>query len=534
MKKVFLDDLPRHKNGRIDWKNSIGMYVDYIYDDVRGKIKIIDSKPNAKIDIESDGRIYEIGTGSFTNCKLGKFLGKSASQGVIVGVSDIPTTAPWMIKYFQGGEEEARKYSRCSTKRIYPVCPDCGRIKKRKLKICTIYNRQSIGCVCADGNSYPEKYMYSVLEQSGVDFEYQVNEKWCNGYKYDFRIKKEIILETDGGFHYEARGLTDKTIEEIKEIDLQKDILCKKAGYQMIRIDCRLSRPEYIKSSILNSELQEMVDLSKVDFDECHKFAIGNFKKAICTYFDSHDESMHEVAKRFHVPRSTIYNALKSGSEIGWTNYNPQEYVKKNIDKNCKSIYVFDLYKKYIGEYKTNKIEECLFELTREKYCISSITYAIKNKNYRCKGFLFFDDLNEAFSILESSTFSTHVRYEKINQYNLSGVCIKSFNTIKEASIELGISESRIIRSCRQKTTTPGGYMFRYQTDCLDVHNIEYVKRDGCCRRVIQYDLNGNIIEKYNSIVDAARKVGYKSGSKISECCRGKVKTAKGFIWKYE
>ena len=48
---------------------------------------------------------------------------------------------------------------------------------------------------------------------------------------------------------------------------------------------------------------------------------------------------------------------------------------------------------------------------------------------------------------------------------------------------------------------------------------------------VIKYDLNGNYIEKYNSIQEAKEK--NKLCSKISDCCLGNRKTAGGFIWKY-
>lgn len=44
MRKVFLDDLPRHENGKhigkINWKQSIGKSVNFIYDDVEGKFVI--------------------------------------------------------------------------------------------------------------------------------------------------------------------------------------------------------------------------------------------------------------------------------------------------------------------------------------------------------------------------------------------------------------------------------------------------------------------------------------------------------------
>jgi hypothetical protein len=49
-------------------------------------------------------------------------------------------------------------------------------------------------------------------------------------------------------------------------------------------------------------------------------------------------------------------------------------------------------------------------------------------------------------------------------------------------------------------------------------------------KSVLQYDLEGNFIKKYPS-VEEARKI-YKVD--LASCCRGKSKTAAGFIWIYE
>lgn len=51
----------------------------------------------------------------------------------------------------------------------------------------------------------------------------------------------------------------------------------------------------------------------------------------------------------------------------------------------------------------------------------------------------------------------------------------------------------------------------------------------GCS--VSQFDLNGNFINKYRSVKEAARQLRI-SGSGIRGCVQGKYKTSSGFIWK--
>lgn len=49
---------------------------------------------------------------------------------------------------------------------------------------------------------------------------------------------------------------------------------------------------------------------------------------------------------------------------------------------------------------------------------------------------------------------------------------------------------------------------------------------------VEQYDLQGNLIATYPSMIDASRAIGV-SDSTICRCCKGDIKQARGYVWKY-
>ena len=50
MKKLFFENLPKRSNGQILWNKSIGMYIDFVYESVSGKLQIIDyNSKNEKI-----------------------------------------------------------------------------------------------------------------------------------------------------------------------------------------------------------------------------------------------------------------------------------------------------------------------------------------------------------------------------------------------------------------------------------------------------------------------------------------------------
>jgi len=52
-------------------------------------------------------------------------------------------------------------------------------------------------------------------------------------------------------------------------------------------------------------------------------------------------------------------------------------------------------------------------------------------------------------------------------------------------------------------------------------------------KTVYQYTLDGELVKVWNSANEAARELGFNQAH-ISDCCLGKRKTHKGFIWSYE
>lgn len=53
-------------------------------------------------------------------------------------------------------------------------------------------------------------------------------------------------------------------------------------------------------------------------------------------------------------------------------------------------------------------------------------------------------------------------------------------------------------------------------------------------RPVCKYSKDGFFLKDYLSAQDAAKELGKKSGGDITNCCKGKLKTAYGYIWRYK
>ena len=63
--------------------------------------------------------------------------------------------------------------------------------------------------------------------------------------------------------------------------------------------------------------------------------------------------------------------------------------------------------------------------------------------------------------------------------------------------------------------------------------NINFGTRtEKCSKPVLQFTIEGIFIKEYPSIIQAEREAGFDS-QHICACCKGKRKTAGGYIWKY-
>ena len=73
---------------------------------------------------------------------------------------------------------------------------------------------------------------------------------------------------------------------------------------------------------------------------------------------------------------------------------------------------------------------------------------------------------------------------------------------------------------------------------CTGKYNVSYgTRRDRMAKSklkpVFQYSVDGNLINRFDSALQAAKQFGFDRGS-IADCCRGKRKTYRKYIWKYE
>ena len=69
---------------------------------------------------------------------------------------------------------------------------------------------------------------------------------------------------------------------------------------------------------------------------------------------------------------------------------------------------------------------------------------------------------------------------------------------------------------------------------CTASYNNVYGNRiEKYSKPILQFDLEGNLVNEFPSIKEAERQTGFKNPN-ICNCLKGKRKTCGGFIWKYK
>lgn len=107
---------------------------------------------------------------------------------------------------------------------------------------------------------------------------------------------------------------------------------------------------------------------------------------------------------------------------------------------------------------------------------------------------------------------------------------VAEYLNIADAAAAAKISYSLIWQELHKDTKAlSGGFYWSYSPKLGKT--VEY-KNTGKAKVVYQYDLNGKFIMSYPSTGIAAKAIGGTS-SHIGECCRGKLKRYKNFVWRY-
>lgn len=149
------------------------------------------------------------------------------------------------------------------------------------------------------------------------------------------------------------------------------------------------------------------------------------------------------------------------------------------------------------------------------------------------------------------TTSTKRSQSREIAQYDLQGNLLATYPSANAAGRAIGTSGRNLARAAANRRVSYN-FIWKYTDDSTEIippTNVIARKRNPNCallrpglktKPVIQFDLDGNFLDRFASISEATRITGVSSTC-ISGACRGDKSTAKiirrtagGFLWKYE
>lgn len=121
-------------------------------------------------------------------------------------------------------------------------------------------------------------------------------------------------------------------------------------------------------------------------------------------------------------------------------------------------------------------------------------------------------------------------RTSKVYQYGLDGLYIASYDSILEASQITGTPYKKIIACLHSRTFPSRGGDFMWKKEFVE--SLPPCEKNLKHSPVVQLTVDGKVVSKYESVKSAQEATGVPN-SLICKCCKGNIKTAHGYIWKY-
>ena len=144
-------------------------------------------------------------------------------------------------------------------------------------------------------------------------------------------------------------------------------------------------------------------------------------------------------------------------------------------------------------------------------------------------------DPSKGFNITAGGGYNFNIVLKPVKQYTLDGIFIKEYECIQDASEETGINKGNISLCCNNDRKTTGGYIWRFLDDDLTEEHLAWCNHNGHSDHwtpVCQYSKNGYFIQKYENLTLAGLAVNLDPAM-IMACCKGIIKFAANFIWRY-
>lgn len=252
----------------------------------------------------------------------------------------------------------------------------------------------------------------------------------------------------------------------------------------------------------------------------------------------NHFESMSDASRFYNVSIQAVNNMC-----LGLVNQSPKtncifrfkdepfdKYDTSYIVGGAKTVYQFTMNGEFITSYKSLIDAEIATNpnFKTNNGSGSSIGEAIKN-NKTAHGYVWSYDKKFRFNPEEYRNWSA------VDQYSTNGEFLNTYNSLTEAAYSIGKTVENVgcISSvCVGRTFTAYGYVWRYKGEPFNKFPTKRIYTNN--RPVDQYTRDGMFVASYDSAKIASVELNLQSCTRITSCCKGKIKTAFDYVWRYK
>lgn len=315
-KEIFLDNLPRWKTGsykgKINWNESIGYKVHFIYDDIEGDLEIIDyiKGRNQKVKIKYNNNLYDVSCCRMRTCQIGnQLLNKRTSnfryeigQFLKDNERDIVIIDKKYIKDKNGRDYKYYKYK----------CNRCG--AELWMVESNLLNR-NLGCACCS-NHQAVKGINDIATTNPELVKYFSNIE--DAYKYTYSSGNKVLMKCPN-CNYEKEVSIDKLYNQ---------------GFSCPKCSDGISYPEKIMFNLLKAlNINYIKEYSKTNCDWINNGYRYDF------YFELNNEDyIIETHGEQHYRENTSFKM--SLQEVQENDKNKKELALKNGIKEDNYIVV--------------------------------------------------------------------------------------------------------------------------------------------------------------------------------------------------
>lgn len=370
----------------------------------------------------------------------------------------------------------------------------------------------NIESYCNDTWSYGEKMMYKILYNANSDFIVHYTPSWGQRREYDFYVKsKALIIEINGSQHYREATRYKRTLAEEQANDVFKKQLAENNGIKhYIYIDASRSQVDFIKESIIESGVLEILGITEVDWKDIYQFSYKGMDATIIELWNNGMISSRNIADKLKIKISAVRNVLwrfdsmltPKFSEISKIKFGVIQYTldRKEIARYESSGEAA----KALGKSGSSNIRRCCLGQQAEAY-----------------GYVWRYQENEYIQAPKDRLKTESNR--EVNAYDRNQNFIGKYDDARSASNALNINITNIRKACERIQTRAKDYTFRYADDCGDIVPGQWIDRFRF-GQVIMLDANKQYLQTFKNSKEAKKFLNITGKSDlIANACSNKT-----------